>query len=130
MGKYGQPLIFRHHNNLPVDVRQNAGFGRHTISTHEHNGHHGAENDGFTGAFFFPGQFYDYHWPFVLAGESSMNAAANDPMAGSPDDQGGTVRIAGDWHETVSSQWFHDHMFSFTSHNVYKGMAAMLNLYS
>src|SRR5438093_1470554 len=75
MGKYGQPLIFRHHNNLPVDVRQNAGFGRHTISTHEHNGHHGAENDGFTGAFFFPGQFYDYHWPVVLAGHFSANKA-------------------------------------------------------
>jgi hypothetical protein len=24
-----------------------------TITTHEHNGHHGVENDGFTGAFFF-----------------------------------------------------------------------------
>ena len=54
---------------------QNGGFGRHTISTHEHNGHHGAENDGFTGAFFFPNQFYDYHWPIVLAGHFSMNTA-------------------------------------------------------
>ena len=54
MGRYGEPILFRHHNGLPVDVTQNSGFGRHTISTHEHNGHHGAENDGFTGAFFFP----------------------------------------------------------------------------
>ena len=53
-GKYGEPIIFRHHNQLPADVNANNGFGRHTISTHEHNGHHGAENDGFTGAFFFP----------------------------------------------------------------------------
>jgi len=53
-GRYGEPILFRHHNGLPADVRQNGGFGRHTISTHEHNGHHGAENDGFTGAFFFP----------------------------------------------------------------------------
>jgi hypothetical protein len=59
--RYGEPMIFRHHNALPVDVTHNGGFGRHTISTHEHNGHHGAENDGFTGAFFFPNQFYDYH---------------------------------------------------------------------
>ncbi len=54
IGRYGEPLLFRHHNGLPADVTKNGGFGRHTISTHEHNGHHGAENDGFTGAFFFP----------------------------------------------------------------------------
>ena len=130
MGKYGQPLIFRHHNNLPVDVRQNAGFGRHTISTHEHNGHHGAENDGFTGAFFFPGQFYDYHWPVVLAGHFSVNTAATDRMASTPDESGGLINVPGDWHETMSTHWFHDHMFSFTSQNVYKGNAAMFNIYS
>src|SRR5947209_6947114 len=130
MAKYGQPLIFRHHNNLPVDVRQNAGFGRHTISTHEHNGHHGAENDGFTGAYFFPGQFYDYHWPVVLAGHFSVNTAATDRMASTPDESGGLINVPGDWHETMSTHWFHDHMFSFTSQNVYKGNAAMFNIYS
>ncbi len=68
IGRYGEPILFRHHNKLPADRTANNGFGRHTISTHEHNGHHGAENDGFTGAYFFPNQFYDYHWPIVLAG--------------------------------------------------------------
>src|SRR5438874_5008828 len=130
IGKYGEPLLFRHHNNLSPDVKQNAGFGRHTISTHEHNGHHGAENDGFTGAYFFPGQFYDYHWPIVLAGHFSMNTAAGDRMASTPDDSGGLIQIPGDWHETMSTHWFHDHMFSFTSQNVYKGNAAMFNIYS
>ena len=129
-GKYGEPLLFRHHNNLPADVKQNAGFGRHTISTHEHNGHHGAENDGFTGAYFFPGQFYDYHWPIVLAGHFSMNTAAGDPMASTPDESGGRIQIPGDWHETMSTHWFHDHMFSFTAQNVFKGNAAMFNIYS
>ncbi|MGH9568479.1 MAG: hypothetical protein ACRD4F_02490, partial [Candidatus Angelobacter sp.] len=43
-GRYGEPILFRHHNRLPFDVTQNNGFGIHTISTHEHNGHHGAEN--------------------------------------------------------------------------------------
>ena len=85
IGRYGEPIIFRHHNQLPADVTKNGGFGRHTISTHEHNGHHGAENDGFTGAFFFPGQFYDYHWPIILAGHDSINVDATDPRAGSPD---------------------------------------------
>jgi len=130
IGRYAEPILTRHHNKLPFDVRQNGGFGRHTISTHEHNGHHGAENDGFTGAFFFPGQFYDYHWPIVLAGFRTINTAATDPRAATPDDNGGTIRIPGDWRETMSTHWFHDHMFSFTAQNVYKGNAAMFNIYS
>lgn len=130
LARYGEPVLFRHHNLLPFDITQNGGFGRHTISTHKHNAHHGAENDGFTGAFFFPGQFYDYHWPIVLGGFRSINTAATDPRAGSPTDAGGILKIPGDWHETMSTHWFHDHMFSFTAQNVYKGNAAMANLYS
>jgi len=129
-GRYGEALLFRHFNGLDPDIRKNSGFGRHTISTHEHNGHHGAENDGFTGAYFFPGQFYDYHWPIVLAGHFSMNTGATDFKASTPDGSGGLIPIQGDWHETMSTHWFHDHMFSFTSQNVYKGNAAMFNLYS
>ena len=30
----------------------------------------------------------------------------------------------------MSTHWFHDHMFSFTSQNVYKGNAGMFNIYS
>ena len=129
-GRYMEPILFRHHNRLPADVNANNGFGRHTISTHEHNGHHGAENDGFTGAFFFPNQFYDYHWPIVLAGILEINTNATDPMAATPNDAGGSDKIPGDWRETMSTHWFHDHMFTFTSQNVYKGNAAMFNIYS
>src|SRR4051794_7973523 len=131
LGRYGQPILFRHHNQLPLDRTRNAGFGMHTISTHEHNGHHGAENDGFTGAYFYPGQYYDYHWPIVLAGWSTINKDATDRMAGTPhDNDAGYDYVPGDWHETMSTHWFHDHMFSFTSQNVYKGNAAMFNVYS
>ncbi|HJT53569.1 MAG TPA: multicopper oxidase domain-containing protein, partial [Candidatus Angelobacter sp.] len=129
-GRYMEPILFRHHNRLPADVTQNNGFGRNTISTHEHNGHHGAENDGFTGAFFFPNQFYDYHWPIVLAGILEINTNATDPKAATPNDAGGSDKIPGDWRETMSTHWFHDHMFTFTSQNVYKGNAAMFNIYS
>jgi hypothetical protein len=80
-GRYGEPILFRHHNGLDPDRKKNGGFGIHTISTHEHNGHHGAENDGFTGAYFYPGQFYDYHWPIVLAGFRSINTGATDRKA-------------------------------------------------
>jgi manganese oxidase len=130
IGRYGEPILFRHHNRLPADARRNGGFGRHTISTHEHNGHHGAENDGFTGAFFFPGQFYDYHYPILLAGLNSVNKNATNRLASSPTDSGGLTKIPGDWHETMSTHWFHDHMFSFTAQNVYKGIAGMFNIYS
>jgi manganese oxidase len=131
LARYAEPVLFRHHNRLPCDVSQNGGFGRHTISTHEHNGHHGAENDGFTGAFFYPNQFYDYHWPIVLAGHYSYNQTEpDDHKACTPTDGGGLAPIPGDWHETMSTHWFHDHMFSYTSQNVYKGNAAMMNIYS
>jgi FtsP/CotA-like multicopper oxidase with cupredoxin domain len=128
--RYGEPVLFRNHNKLPFGVKDNAGFGRHTTSTHEHNAHHGAENDGFTGAYFYPGQFYDYHWPWVLAGFRTMNTDATDPRAGAPDDNGGIIKLPGDWHETMSTHWFHDHMFSFTAQNVYKFLAGMTNIYS
>jgi len=79
IGRYAEPILFREHNKLPADKRQNGGFGINSISTHEHNGHHGAENDGFTGAYFFPNEFYDYHWPIVLAGFTTINTGATDP---------------------------------------------------
>jgi manganese oxidase len=128
--RYGEAVLMRHYNNLPFSIKQNGGFGRHTVSTHKHNAHHGAENDGFTGAYFFPGQFYDYHWPTVLAGFTTINTSAADPRAGSPTDDGGIANVPGDWTETMSSHWFHDHMFGFTAQNVYKGMAGLINLYS
>jgi FtsP/CotA-like multicopper oxidase with cupredoxin domain len=128
--RYGEPILFRYHNGLPTDVTQNNGFGRHTLTMHEHNGHHGAENDGFTGAYFFPNQFYDYHWPWTLAGFTTINTGASDPRAGAPNGNGGITNVPGDWHETMSSHWFHDHMFTFTDQNVYKGIAGMTNIYS
>ncbi len=130
IGRYGEAILMRHHNRLPADPTQNGGFGIHTISTHEHNGHHGAENDGFTGAFFFPGQFYDYHYPICHGGYYSFNIDAADRRCGSPDDSGGIINEPGDWRETMSTHWFHDHMFSFTAQNVYKGNAGMFNIYS
>lgn len=147
MVRYGQPVMMRHYNGLPIDPSANRGFGLHTISTHEHNGHAPAESDGFANAFFFPGQFYDYRWPIQLAGYDSINTKAEDPRAAFPCATGetlwvndvvpskktcdhGTIKIRGDWRETMSTHWFHDHMLDFTAQNVYKGNAAMMNYYS
>lgn len=140
MAPYGTTILFRHYNALPVSDAANGGFGRHTITTHEHNGHNPAESDGFAGAFFFPGEFYDYRWPMVLAGHDSINTDASDPRAGTPlcadprpgfcASPGGIRNIRGDWKETMSTHWFHDHMVDFTAQNVYKGNATMMNFYS
>ena len=128
--RYGEPLVMRHYNALPIDVAANRGFGIHTITTHEHNGHSPAESDGYANAFFFPGQFYDYRWPIALAGYDSINTDATEMKAGAPDGKGGITKVPGDWHETMSTHWFHDHMLDFTAQNVYKGDAAMMNYYS
>ncbi|MBV6821697.1 multicopper oxidase domain-containing protein [Pseudomonas sp. PD9R] len=147
MVRYGQPMLMRHYNGLPIDPSANMGFGLHTITTHEHNGHGPAESDGYANAFFFPGQYYDYRWPIQLAGYDSINTDAHDPRAAFPCAPGetlwtndvnpskktcenGTIKIRGDWRETMSTHWFHDHMLDFTAQNVYKGNAAMMNYYS
>lgn len=153
--RYGQTILMRNYNALPIDETANNGFGRHTITTHEHNGHSPGESDGFAGAFFYPGQFYDYHWPLQLAGFSNNNNAAgainydaSEPKAAMPCEPGeqlpvlvngvletrsctnGRIQIPGDWRETMSSHWFHDHMLDHTAENVYKGNATMMNYYS
>lgn len=128
--RYGDPVMMRHYNALPLDVSANKGFGVHTLTTHEHNGHNPAESDGYANAFFFPGQFFDYRWPIGLAGNDSINVDASDNRAGAPDGNGGITKIAGDWRETMSSHWFHDHMLDYTAQNVYKGSVAMMNYYS
>ena len=147
MVRYGQPVLMRHYNALPIDPSANMGFGLHTLSTHEHNGHNPAESDGYTNAYFFPGQYYDYRWPMQLAGYDTINTKAEDPRAAFPCAPGetlwvndtspglkpcvnGSIKIRGDWRETMSTHWFHDHMLDFTAQNVYKGNAVMMNYYS
>ncbi len=130
MVRHSVGVLFRNYDALPIDPAANFGFGLHTLSTHEHNGHQPAESDGFLNAFFFPGQYYDYRWPLQLAGYDTVNTDATDPRAAIPDGNGGTIRIRGDWRETISSHWFHDHMNEFTAQNVYKGNATMMNYYS
>lgn len=51
----------------------------------------------------------------VLAGHDSINVDATDPRAGSPDGKGGITNIQGDYRETMSTHWFHDHMLDFTA---------------
>ncbi len=134
MARIGEPVLFRHHNGLPIDPSANFGFGLHTITTHEHNGHNPAESDGFASSFFFPGQYYDYRWPMIVGGHDTVDAT--DPShpdymkCGRPEMDGSITPLRGDYREIMSTHWFHDHMLDFTAQNVYKGNAAMMNYYS
>lgn len=133
--RYGEPVLTRIYNDLPVDRALNGGFGRNEISTHFHNAHHGAESDGACNAYHFPGTFYDYHWSTALARRDMPSVwPTNDPnylrKASGPDDGDGIVPVAGDFRELQGTPWLHDHRFFFTAENVHKGMFAMCNYYS
>lgn len=110
--RYGQPILIRNHNNLPPDG-QNNGFGKNRVTTHLHNGHTPSESDGFPCYNFGRGQFYDHHYPNVLAGVNSTHQS-----------------VGGDIQEAMSTLWYHDHMLDFTSQNVYKGLAGMYLLFN
>lgn len=106
---YGEPILVRNYNNLPSN---NGGFGIQSVSTHLHNGHTPSESDGFPCDFFAVGQYYDQHYPNVLAGFSSTNPPN------------------GDIRESLSTLWYHDHRVDFTSQNVYKGLAGFYLLFN
>src|SRR5262245_9938546 len=129
-GRYGEPIITRIYNNLPVDRTQNGGFGRNQHQLHFHNAHNGAESDGAANVHHFPGTFYDYRWSTTLARRDKINIDASVPTTGGPNNGTGIVRVAGDFREYQGTMWAHDHRFFFTAENVYKGMLMMINYYS
>jgi FtsP/CotA-like multicopper oxidase with cupredoxin domain len=110
VARYGEPILVRNFNELPAD---NGGFGLQSVSTHLHNGHTPSESDGFPTDFFEVGQYYDQHYPNVLAGVNSTHVA-----------QGGDI------NETMSTLWYHDHRLDFTAQNTYKGLAGFFFLFS
>ncbi|MDB5641000.1 MAG: copper oxidase [Hyphomicrobiales bacterium] len=133
--RYGEPLLTRIYNDLPVDRKANGGFGRNEISTHFHNAHNGAESDGACNAYHFPGTFYDYHWGTTLARRDMPSQRLfSDPLyakkASGPTDDGGLQLVEGDFRELQGTLWFHDHRFFFTAENVHKGNFALCNYYS
>lgn len=128
--RYGEPMITRIYNNLPVNPAMNNGFGRNETSLHFHNAHNGGESDGASNAFHFPGTFYDYRWGTTLARRDTINTDASDKRASGPNGFGGLTNVPGDYRELQGTMWFHDHRFFFTAENVYKGMAGMINYYS
>lgn len=115
--RYGEPVVHRIHNALPVD---NGGFGINETTTHLHNGHTASESDGGPLQFYDAGQFKDFHYANVRAGfakthpQSTLNGRT----------------VPGDVRETMSFLWFHDHMHDFTAQNTYKGLVSFYTLFS
>jgi FtsP/CotA-like multicopper oxidase with cupredoxin domain len=109
--RYGEQILVRNFNELPANS-QNGGFGMNQVTTHLHNAHTPSESDGFPCDFFSPGQFYDQHYPNVLAGFGSTHQPNGDP------------------NESLGTLWYHDHRVDFTSQNVYKGLTGFYILYN
>lgn len=115
--QYGTPIVHRIHNALPAE---NGGFGKNVTTTHLHNGHNASESDGGPLQGYDAGRFKDFHWPNVRAGFSKTHPTTTV--------NGRTVR--GDFRETMSFLWFHDHEHDFTAQNTYKGLASFYTLFS
>ena len=119
--QYGKPVLMRMYNCLPKDGRDTQGFGINQCSPHLHNAHNPPESDGGPMRFWDSGKWYDFWYPNIRAGFASTHKT-------------GTYRnglwCPGDWQETQSTLWFHDHRFDFTAQNVYKGLASFYTLFS
>jgi len=130
-GRYGEPILTRIYQNLPVNRADNqSGFGLNETQLHFHNAHNGAESDGAANTHHFPGTFYDYRWSTTLARRDKINVNATDRRASGPDGNGGLVNVAGDFREIQGTMWAHDHRFFFTAEDVYKGNFMMISYYS
>ena len=119
--QYQQPIIMRMYNGLPKNGNDNQGFGINQISPHLHNAHNPHTSDGGPTRFYDSGTWWDHWYPNIRAGFASTH-------------KNGTTHnglwCPGDWQETQSSLWFHDHRFDFTAQNVYKGLASFYTLFS
>src|SRR6185369_7169944 len=154
--RYGESVINRIYNNLPFYDPQwgsscfpdcgntsNGGWGRQEPAIHNHNGHNSADSDGAQNCHFFPGQYYDYNYSLMLARRDGglkdskgrdldklIGVKRGDPRCSTPTNDGGIIKLPGDFREIQGTLWFHDHRISYTSENVYKGFAALLEYFS
>ncbi|MCI0485323.1 MAG: multicopper oxidase domain-containing protein [Blastocatellia bacterium] len=111
VAEYGEPVLVRNFNDLPP-LGQNGGFGLPSVTTHLHNGHTPSESDGGPCMFFERGQWYDQHYPNVLAGILSTHPGH------------------GDINEAMSTLWYHDHRVDFTAQSTYKGLVGFYLLFN
>lgn len=125
--QYGQSTVLRLYNNLPPTGSDTQGFGLNESNIHLHNGHTAPESDGgpYEGRETQVGQFYDYHWSNRRAG---FNSSPRTSIY--KDKLGDNWTCQGNWKETQSSLWLHDHADEFTAQNVIKGLVSFYSAYS
>jgi len=130
LARYGEPVLFRHHNGLPSTSDRTAALAFTPIPRTSTRPSRRGERR-LRRPFFFPNQSTTINWPFVLAGHYSYNQTGpTTTKAWHAERCGRDDPIPGDWHETMGRNWFHDHIVQFTAPNIYKGNVAMLNIYS
>ncbi|MCX7084406.1 MAG: multicopper oxidase domain-containing protein [Methylococcales bacterium] len=120
--QYGAPVLMRMYNGLPKNGRDTQGFGINQCSPHLHNAHNPPESDGGPMRFWDSGKWYDFWYPNIRAGFASTHKTGTYHPNGK--------WCPGDWQETQSTLWFHDHRMDFTSQNVYKGLASFYTVFS
>ncbi|WP_262964889.1 multicopper oxidase family protein [Methylobacter psychrophilus] len=125
--QYGSPVLMRMYNGLPKGDRDTQGFGINQCSPHLHNAHNPPESDGGPMRFFDSGKWWDYWYPNIRAGFASTHKTGTF-RTDTANPKG--LWCPGDWQETQSTLWFHDHRMDFTAQNVYKGMASFYTLFS
>jgi FtsP/CotA-like multicopper oxidase with cupredoxin domain len=125
--QYGQSTLLRLYNNLPPTGSDTQGFGLNEANIHLHNGHTAPESDGgpYENRELQVGQFYDYHWANRRAGFNGTHIKSSYT-----DKQGKQWDCQGDWKETQSSLWWHDHTDEATAQNVVKGLVSFYSLFS
>jgi len=107
---YGEPIFVRRYNDSP-DIGQGAvNWTLNSFTVHLHNAHTASESDGIPSDYFNPNEFWDHHYPNILAGYDQFGAP-------------------GDPRETLTTLWYHDHRLDFTATNVYGGISGMYFLF-
>jgi FtsP/CotA-like multicopper oxidase with cupredoxin domain len=103
IARYGEPVLVRIFNDLPIIGAGNVNFAMPSTTTHLHNAHTASESDGYPMNWIDSGEFWDHHY--------GNFAADNDPR------------------EKLHTLWYHDHRLDFTAANVYAGLAGFYLLF-
>jgi hypothetical protein len=92
MVRYGQPVMMRHYNGLPIDPAANRASACTPSAPTSTTATPGRKRR-LCQRVLLPGQFYDYRWPMQLAGYDSINTKATDPRAAFPCAPGETLWV-------------------------------------
>ncbi|GAC1392897.1 MAG: outer spore coat copper-dependent laccase CotA [Ktedonobacteraceae bacterium] len=111
--RYGEPILVRRINNLPLVGYHKVGFALPSTTMHRHNGHQASESDGDPNDWIDTGDFWDHHYP-------NAPATLKNPASGLPEP---------DDREKLTTLWYHDHRMDSTAANVYAGLVGFFLMF-